>query len=477
MQSLGLIARGAQGSVLLVYQRAQRRFLALKIVRLRGDEAEARRQLAAQQAFASGEPDHWVISPEASGLGTDAPPEIAALVPSEEFSGQWLWLLMPYVHGPNALELAQGDPGFSWAEVAALCAQVAARLARRPETLAHLDLKPENILVDPGGRAFLVDQQLDHQAGTPGYAAPEQRSANARPDGRANLFALGRTCQRLLAKVSPNPTDPPDMVPAWPELPEDASPETRRLARELTQLVRELCAPDPVERGEAQEVASRLLAIAVGLGGPDAAATLKTSLARASLPARLERFAEAMASQPKAAQSRLTAPDRATWRRLLRPALAAAFVIALSMGGAYHWGWLGADPALAAGAGVPQWVEDADPLGSDAFGPDHYTAELTDLGRHGHADKRHGYVSVRAKGRILAAVILRSDHSELWRQEKPKGNYRLDLAPGSYIFVQERRSQVGESAPRSIDSNPFVLNPGDKAAFETSAVPQSAPAP
>jgi hypothetical protein len=475
LQSLGLIARGAQGSVLLVYQRAQKRFLALKIVRLRGGEAEARRQLAAQQAFASGEPDHWVISPEASGLGSDAPPDIEALVPRDEHSGQWLWLLMPYVHGPNALELALSDPGFSWAEVAALCSQVAARLARRPEGQAHLDLKPENVLVDVNGRAFLVDQHLDHQAGTPGYAAPEQRTATSSPNGRADLFALGRTCQRLLARISPGPSDPPDMVPPWPELPDDASPETRRLTRGLTQLVRELCATDPGERGEVQEVARRFLAISVGLGGPDPTATLKASLARASLPARLERFAAAMASQPKTAEPLLAASDRARSRRLLRPTLAVAFVVALSMGGAYRWGWLGAGPALAAGAGVPQWVDAADPLGSDAFGNDHYTAELTLLGPKMHADRNHGYVGIRAAVPVLAVELRASDDRVLWRQDHPKGSYRFDVAPGKYSFVQVRRNPLGEAADPIPDPTPFTILAGLPKRFETDKAPQFAP--
>ncbi len=474
LQPLGLIARGAQGSVLLVYQRAQRRFLALKIVRLRGGEAEARRQLAAQQAFASGAPDPWVVSPEASGLGSEAPPEIAALVAGEGFQGQWLWLLMPYVHGPNALELAMGDGRFSWAEGASLCAQVAARLARRPEGQAHLDLKPENILVDSGGRAFLVDQQLDGAAGTPGYAAPEQRTADGRPDGRADLFALGRTCQRLLARVSPGPNDAPDMLPPWPELPDDAPPETRRLARELTELVRELCSPDPQERGEAADVARRLLEIETGLGGPDLAGTLKASLARATLPERLERFARAMASQPTAAQ-----PVGARARRIPWAAVALAGFGVLFLGGAYQEGWLGAPrtAAPAADDALPAFVPSADPLGSEAFGADHYSADVTELGPHMHADRTHGYVSIDAHVHVLEIALWSSDNRVLWHKDRPQGSYRLDVAPGSYYFVQVRANPLGASAEPIPDPKPFQIQASQPARFSTSRAPEFAPLP
>ncbi|WP_437946975.1 sigma 54-interacting transcriptional regulator [Sorangium sp. So ce296] len=79
--------------------------------------------------------------------------------------------------------------------------------------IRHGDVKPANILVDASGRAVLIDLSCaarvgersdDGISGTQGYVAPEVIRGDA-ADGRADLFALGRT----LGAIAPLLAEPP----------------------------------------------------------------------------------------------------------------------------------------------------------------------------------------------------------------------------------------------------------------------------
>ncbi|WP_437562077.1 sigma 54-interacting transcriptional regulator [Sorangium sp. So ce542] len=79
--------------------------------------------------------------------------------------------------------------------------------------IRHGDVKPANILVDASGRAVLIDLSCaarvgerpdDAISGTQGYVAPEVIRGEA-ADGRADLFALGRT----LGAIAPLLAEPP----------------------------------------------------------------------------------------------------------------------------------------------------------------------------------------------------------------------------------------------------------------------------
>jgi len=130
--------------------------------------------------------------------------------------GEQPWIAMQLVDGPPLDEAAAGLPD---RDKAALLAQVADAVHHAHQHgVVHRDLKPSNILVERrDGRlhAVVVDFGLvrvvdapeltrtGQLLGTPGYMAPEQATAAATVDGRADVFSLGVIAFELLAGRRP----------------------------------------------------------------------------------------------------------------------------------------------------------------------------------------------------------------------------------------------------------------------------------
>ncbi len=475
LEQRAFIGRGGQGAVLLCYDRHQRRFLALKIVRLRGGEAEARLVLDSQLRRSGGEPDPWLNPWEDLGGSFDVPPGVLRAVPPELRTGTWLWFAMRYVHGPNAAELSAGDPDFGFSEAAALGAQIAQRLARRRAGELHLDLKPENVLCDLDGRAFLVDGWLDTKAGTAPYAAPEQRGDGAKAGAEADLFALGRILRCLIARNFPGAGSPPDLVPPLPEIPADAPPEKRRLCDALVALVQKLCDPSPSARGDAGAAARDLLEIAAGLGGVDVVATLKASIARATLPERLSRLGEELGKEGAAREAPREKPQPSHERlwRVLGFATAALLVFALALA---YWSTRPEKSWRESWKPSPPPESRSARDGSEEFCDDlHRSAEVTLLGPGACADARHAGLKVIARDRVRSAAFLRSDESILWKQDDPQGIYRFDVRPGTYHWQVARDNPYDPSGRPSLDTREFEIGPHSFRSFDTHDRIESAP--
>jgi serine/threonine protein kinase len=512
LETRELIARGAQGSVLLVFDKSQGRFLALKLVEVAGGEAEARRLLDELRGFASGEPDPPVAVLD-FGRAADAPAGIAAAFPPGSQTER-VWISMPYIHGPNARELAEGDDAFGPSEAASLLAQVAVRLRALHPARAHLDLKPENVLVDRAGRVFLVDPHMGTLAGTAAYAAPEQRGKGAEAPGpAADLYALGKLGAALLARRLPAEGDDPDLFPQLPEPSPDLPAEQRSNLKALGQLLRRLFSSDPGKRGTdpvlrpsasarppaepaspSDEVAKRLLEIAAALGGPDVTAPLAASVARAKLPARFERLAaatERARGEPGSVRSeRSRGPNpgqvrpstslgangngtrsKLAWTvgtlALLATAIPAA-ITWLALRPPAHVNPAPSTPALR----LPKKVDPAD--------------WIRQLGGAEACDKGHGLLTLKVDQPVERIVLRLGEGPTLWSNDAPQpGDFvKFDIVPHDYfldvyypdsphpdsqqlnvfpgapirLVTHEHRDSAPITGPRTLDE---VLKPAD----------------
>lgn len=101
--------------------------------------------------------------------------------------------------------------------------------------IVHLDIKPFNLLLDERGAVRIADFGLSRlrgervkrpshlNVGSPWYAAPEQERDPEEADERADLYAFGVTCYRLLTGrlPGPGPVVPsrlnPDLDEGWDE--------------------------------------------------------------------------------------------------------------------------------------------------------------------------------------------------------------------------------------------------------------------
>ncbi len=116
------------------------------------------------------------------------------------------YLAMEYIDGKSVKHLLEkkGPPGEKEAlRIASALCTLLHYLHSRTPAVYYPDLKPSNILLDRTGAVYLVDFGAEC-AHTRGYAAPEQYLADAAPDARTDLYALGVTMHYLLTGKNPN---------------------------------------------------------------------------------------------------------------------------------------------------------------------------------------------------------------------------------------------------------------------------------
>lgn len=193
------IDRGGMGAVYAATQKSLERRVAIKIL-----PPEMGQDVAFVDRFHQ----------EARLLARLQHPHIVAIYDFGRNASGHLFIVMEYVEGTSLLDLMKKQP-LSLSKTLEVITQVCEALQfAHDHGVIHRDIKPTNILLDVWGRVRVADfglaklaatsQQATTQSrtgmvmGTPGYAAPEQRRAEANLDHRADIFSTGVTLYELL---------------------------------------------------------------------------------------------------------------------------------------------------------------------------------------------------------------------------------------------------------------------------------------
>ncbi|TDV40088.1 serine/threonine-protein kinase [Actinophytocola oryzae] len=140
---------------------------------------------------------------------------------SAHTDGELLYLVMPYIEGPNLRDLLRGGP-IDLPRTVHMIREVASALDfAHAAGIVHRDVKPSNILIhQPTGRVMLCDfgiaapalgerlTEVGRQVGTPGYLAPElipgSDRGHAPVDPRADVYSLGVVLYQCLTGRPPH---------------------------------------------------------------------------------------------------------------------------------------------------------------------------------------------------------------------------------------------------------------------------------
>ncbi|MGE5325833.1 MAG: serine/threonine-protein kinase, partial [Deltaproteobacteria bacterium] len=195
---LGEIGRGGMGRVLLAFDEALDRKVAIKVLGERFRHDSTLRNRFMQEARAMAQLSHPnIVRIYSLGLPEEPP-----------------HFVMEYVEGARLLEAARA---LSLEQKAELMLKVAKAVEfLHQHQMVHRDLKPANILVGPDLEPKLLDFGLARQAeggtrltlpgdllGTPDYFSPEQARADQPLSARSDIFSLGILLYEILTGKLP----------------------------------------------------------------------------------------------------------------------------------------------------------------------------------------------------------------------------------------------------------------------------------
>ncbi|MBI1323783.1 protein kinase [bacterium] len=261
----GMIGSGGMGVVLKGWDRALRRFVAIKLLAPHLASSDAARQRFLRESRAAAAVVHENVV------------AIHGVAESEGLP----YFVMPYSRGESLQKRLDRAGPLAVEEILRIALQTARGLAAaHAQGLVHRDVKPANILLDEGvERVLLTDFGLARAvddatltrsgviAGTPQYMSPEQIRAEG-VDTRSDLFSIGATIYAMCTGKAPfradstyailrqiTDNDPLPVAEANPEIPEW-----------LGQIVARLMAKHPEDRfANARELADLLEACLANL--------------------------------------------------------------------------------------------------------------------------------------------------------------------------------------------------------------------
>ena len=243
---------GGMGSVWLAEDLLLERSVALKelVPHNGGDDLDARRERALQEARALARVRHPAIVPIHDAFFTDGDP----------------WIVMEYIEGRSLQSLIESHP-LDDATVARIGLHVLRGLvAAHRAGVVHRDVKPDNILVAGDDSIFLVDfgiakiasqkslTRLNNVVGTPEYIAPERLQPGAHVGPPADLWSLGVTFYRAIEGDSPFRRDSEYGPGATAHAILHEAPRPPARESRLTSIILRMLIKDPSQRAEADEV-------------------------------------------------------------------------------------------------------------------------------------------------------------------------------------------------------------------------------
>lgn len=198
-----LLAQGGMGRVYVGVRRPEERRCAVKIPHRRRLGARWRRRFALEL-----EVQRCLVHPAIGGL-LDAGEAIV-----DGHKGRCPYLVTEYLDGALPITRYAAQRALGLVERLGLMIKVCAGMQHAHyRGILHLDLKPSNLLIDRSGEPRIIDfgtalpmllksDVTSAGACTPGYASPEQLSADAeRLSAASDVYALGRIAGELLGSA------------------------------------------------------------------------------------------------------------------------------------------------------------------------------------------------------------------------------------------------------------------------------------
>jgi serine/threonine-protein kinase len=197
----GEIGKGGMAIVLRAYDIRHERFVALKVLRPDWSSSLGGERFLREIRLAAGLQHPHILPVHDSG----------------EAAG-FLFYVMPLVEGETLRQRLEREHQLPVEDALRIAREVADALHyAHTRDIVHRDIKPENILLS-GDHALVADFGIARAmsaasglsltesgiaVGTPAYMSPEQASADARVDGRADVYALGCVLYEMLAGEPP----------------------------------------------------------------------------------------------------------------------------------------------------------------------------------------------------------------------------------------------------------------------------------